>query len=82
MFIGITGPAGSGKHLVSQYLVETHGFEFLTLNECSDTFERETLYNEAKRFASLSEMQTYVTARWEENFVTCDVDCRDLWILK
>lgn len=82
MFIGIAGPTGSGKHLVAQYLVEQHGFEFLTLNKYADSFEREILYDKATRFTTLSEMQAYVTARWEENFVTCDVDSRDLWTLK
>ncbi|KAG2235276.1 hypothetical protein INT48_004743 [Thamnidium elegans] len=82
MFIGITGPTGSGRHLVAQYLVEVHGFKLLTLVEYDDIFDRQSLYDNATRFENVEEMQTYVTARWQENFVACDVDCRDLWTLK
>jgi dCMP deaminase len=82
MFIGIAGPTSSGKHTIAQYLVEQHGFKFLTLDNFQDIFERETLYEKSTRFATLIEMQSYVTERWQENFVTCDVDCRGLWTLK
>lgn len=82
MFIGITGPTSSGRHLVAEYLVEVHGFNLLTLVNYDDIFDRQSLYDNATRFENVEEMQTYVTARWQENFVTCDVDCRDLWTLK
>lgn len=82
MFIGITGPTSSGKHVVAEYLVELHGFKLLTLVNYGDIFDRQLLYEDATRFEDVEEMQTYVTAHWQEDFVTCDVDCRDLWTLK
>jgi hypothetical protein len=82
MFIGITGPQSSGKHIIAQYLVEQHNFQFLSISSFTNTFGRENLYNNVIRFTNVNDMQTYVTERWQENFVTCDVDSRDLWTLK
>lgn len=82
MFIGIAGPTSSGKHTIAQYLVEQKGFEYLTLDDFQGSFDRNILYDKATRFATVNEMQAYVTERWQENFVTCDVDSRDLWALK
>ncbi|KAI9486951.1 MAG: cytidine deaminase-like protein [Benjaminiella poitrasii] len=82
MFIGITGSQSSGKHTVAQYLSEQHRFQFLTLSSFKDTAGRESLYENAIQFETVNEMQRYVTARWQEDFVTCDVDCRELWALK
>ncbi|KAI8365760.1 cytidine deaminase-like protein [Blakeslea trispora] len=82
MFIGITGSQSSGKHTVAQYLVKKHRFQYLTLKNFKDTFARDGLYDHAILFDSINDMQQYVTERWQQNFVTCDVDCRDLWALK
>lgn len=82
MFIGVTGPQSSGKHTIAQYLVEQHHFQFLSISTFTNTFGRENLYDNVLRFANVNDMQSYVTERWQENFVTCDVDSRDLWTLK
>lgn len=82
MFIGITGTKCSGKHTVAEYLVQQHNFQILTLADVKDELNRDTLYTNALKFDSVSDMQNYVTERWQENFVTCDVGCRELWTLK
>ncbi|RCH77567.1 Deoxycytidine monophosphate (dCMP) deaminase, partial [Rhizopus stolonifer] len=82
MFIGITGSLSSGKHTVAQYLVERHQFQYLTLVEHADRLGRDPLYDHAKQFITVNDMQQYVTEHWQDNFVTCDVDSRDLWALK
>lgn len=82
MFIGITGPKCSGKHTIAEYLVKQHNFQILTLTEINDILDRDSLYINAIKFNSVSDMQNYVTERWQKNFVTCDIDCRELWTLK
>ncbi|KAI7899294.1 cytidine deaminase-like protein [Cokeromyces recurvatus] len=82
MFIGITGSQSSGKHTIAQYLVEQHHFQLLTLSSFTNTAGREHLYSNAIQFENVNKMQRYVTERWQEDFVTCDVDSRELWTLK
>ncbi|KAI8996996.1 deoxycytidylate deaminase [Pilobolus umbonatus] len=82
MFIGITGPRSSGKHTVAEYLIQSHKFELLILNNKIDTFQRDHLYDGARKFNTITEMQDYVLHHWQGNFVSCDLDRRDLWQLK
>lgn len=85
MFIGIAGPTASGKHTIARYLFEEHNYEFLVLNtrnEQESVFERESMYKTATRFNTAEEMQTYVTERWQQNFVTCTVEAHELWNFK
>lgn len=85
MFIGIAGPTASGKHTLAQYLFENHDYEFLVLNTHDgqeSIFERESMYKTATRFNTAEEMQTYVTERWQQNYVTCTVAVHDLWNFK
>ncbi|CAO3696189.1 unnamed protein product [Umbelopsis ramanniana] len=78
MFIGITGPLCSGKHTVAKYLVEKHNFTYLSLTNSTHP----SVDYDCVRFNTLKEMQIHVTERWLENFVTCDVDGRGLWLFK
>ncbi|KAI8968866.1 cytidine deaminase-like protein [Mycotypha africana] len=82
MFIGITGPRSSGKHTIAHYLVEQHRFQFLCLTSSKKRNDYEALYDRAVRFNNREDMQLYVTERWQNDFVTCDMDCRDLWTFK
>jgi hypothetical protein len=79
MFIGLTGPLCSGKHTVAKYLVDKHNFTYLSLNDSDELTE---FGQTCVRFNTLKQMQIYVTERWLENFVTCDVDGNGLWLLK
>ncbi|KAG0167634.1 Deoxycytidine monophosphate (dCMP) deaminase [Apophysomyces sp. BC1034] len=80
MFIGLTGPSCGGKHTVAEYLVSDHGFSFLALE--NNTHKHSQLYEHALLFPTLEELQIYVTERWRENFVICDIDSDSLWLLK
>lgn len=82
MFIGITGPQNSGKHTIAQYLMEQHKFQHLALKGTKADFDRESMYGDALIFDNVDDMQLYVTEHWQENFVTCNVDSRELWKLK
>lgn len=82
MFIGITGPQYSGKHTIAQYLIEKHTFQHLALKNDKTKAGRESMYGDALVFDTVDDMQLYVTERWQENFVTCNVDSRELWKLK
>lgn len=82
MFIGITGPQYSGKHTVAQYLIEKHQFQHLALKQTKRDVDRESMYEGALIFDNVKDMQLYVLERWQDNFVTCNVDSRELWKLK
>ncbi|KAI8393830.1 cytidine deaminase-like protein [Radiomyces spectabilis] len=81
MFIGITGPSCSGKHTVAKYLVEHHNFTLLAL-ETNTAHTHQPIRQHARVFPTLKQMQRFVTERWRENYVTCDIDGRGLWLLK
>ncbi|KAG0783940.1 hypothetical protein G6F22_008495 [Rhizopus arrhizus] len=81
MFIGIIGPKSSGKHTIAEYLVNRHGFEFLTIRKNLDVYNRD-VYSNARYFDNIDNMQVYVTERWQDNFITCDIDCKDLDMLR
>jgi dCMP deaminase len=81
MFIGIIGPKSSGKHTIVEYLLEQHNFEFLTIRKNVDTFNR-NVYLNAKTFDNADDVQAYVTERWQDNFVICDIDCEELDVLR
>ncbi|KAL0075936.1 cytidine deaminase-like protein [Phycomyces blakesleeanus] len=80
MFIGITGTKCSGKHAIAEYLVKYCHFTFLSLKKNND--QNHELYSNCLMFDTLDQMQIYVTERWREDFVTCDIDGHGLWILK
>lgn len=82
MFVGITGPPHSGKHTIAQYLIGQHKFQHLALKNDQTNAGREDMYRDALVFDHVDDMQLYVTERWQENFVTCSVDSRELWKLK
>ncbi|KAI9472877.1 deoxycytidylate deaminase [Zychaea mexicana] len=79
MFIGVVGTQCSGKHSVAEYLVQRHGFQILSLRN-SVELDR-TVCQTALEFSSVEEMHNYVTDRWRENFVTCDIDGQNLSLL-
>lgn len=82
MFIGITGPQYSGKHTIADYLIQNHTFQHLALKNDQAMAGRESMYDNALVFDNVDAMQLYVTEHWQENFVTCNVDSRELWKLK
>lgn len=80
MFIGIVGPACSGKHEVANLLTIHHGFVQLGLNR--DSTEGTTTARSRsieltgpphKDFDTIEQMLDYVTLHWMDHFVTCDV---------
>lgn len=80
MFIGIIGSHCSGKHTIAKYLVEKYRFTFVYIKQ-QHAFHKD-LYEDGLNFASLEEMQQYVTERWDKPFVTCDIDNHGIWTLK
>ncbi|KAI8099818.1 cytidine deaminase-like protein [Halteromyces radiatus] len=80
MFIGVIGAQCSGKHTVSNYFVEEHGFSFLYIKPRQSS--QPSLYDNGIQFATLDEMQQYVTERWRDHFITCDIDTHGIWDLK
>ncbi|KAI9015788.1 cytidine deaminase-like protein [Phycomyces nitens] len=80
MFIGLTGTKCSGKHAIADYLVKSSSFRFLSLKKNND--QSHELYSDCLMFDTLDQMQIYVTERWREDFVTCDIEGNGLWILK
>ncbi|KAF7731661.1 Deoxycytidine monophosphate (dCMP) deaminase [Apophysomyces ossiformis] len=80
MFIGLTGPSCSGKHAIARYLCNTHGYNLLALE--NHTHAHCELYQTAKAFRTVHELITYVTERWREKFVICDMGCDGIWELK
>ncbi|KAI8137705.1 cytidine deaminase-like protein [Fennellomyces sp. T-0311] len=79
MFIGIIGTQCSGKHSVAEYLVEKHAFQMLYI--CGSAQLDRVARQGAKAFLTIDEMHNYVTERWRENFVTCDVDGHNVDLL-
>ncbi|CAG8480938.1 7682_t:CDS:2 [Diversispora eburnea] len=85
MFIGITGPRFAGKNTVAKWLVSGHGFTLLSLRK--DNYY-ENYHNhhsqhqglDALEFESPEELLQYVTKKYSENFVTCDI--RSSYILE
>ncbi|RHZ90233.1 hypothetical protein Glove_2g7 [Diversispora epigaea] len=82
MFIGITGPRFAGKHTVAKWLVSGHGFTLLSLrkdNYCEHYHIHHSQHQElnqgldALEFESPEELLQYVTKKYSENFVTCDI---------
>lgn len=73
MFVGIIGPKSSGKHTIAEYLVNRHGFEFLTLKKGLDVHNRD-VYQNAKQFDTVGDLQTFVTKHWQANFIICDIE--------
>ncbi|CAO3616357.1 unnamed protein product [Cunninghamella blakesleeana] len=80
MFIGIIGSHCSGKHTIAKYLVEKYGFTFVYIKQ-QHTFHKD-LYEDGLSFASLEDMQQYITERWDKPFITCDIDNHGIWTLK
>ncbi|OZJ04883.1 hypothetical protein BZG36_02520 [Bifiguratus adelaidae] len=84
MFIGITGPRCAGKHAVASFLVSLYGFQYIALSDGSDSNgtadqggsqdEHVGLADHTLSFETLKEVETFVTERWQQDFVTCDVD--------
>ncbi|KAI8067990.1 deoxycytidylate deaminase [Gongronella butleri] len=81
MFIGVIGSQCSGKHSVASYLVEQHGCTFIYLKEQQHA-SHASLYDAGLAFDSIDDMQQYVTERWLDHFVTCDIDSHGIWTLK
>ncbi|KAL1922823.1 uncharacterized protein VTP21DRAFT_9199 [Calcarisporiella thermophila] len=71
MFIGITGMPFCGKHTVAHFLVQQYGFHFLALRHGVTHNARD--FGDVEEFEAATDMLNYVTKRWTENFVTCDV---------
>lgn len=80
MFIGVIGSQCSGKHTISKYLVEVHGFTFVYLKQRQSS--EPALYDNGLRFETMDDMQQYITERWRDHFVTCDIDSHGIWSLK
>ncbi|KAF8987287.1 Deoxycytidine monophosphate (dCMP) deaminase [Haplosporangium bisporale] len=80
MFIGIVGPACSGKHEVANLLTNHYGFVQLGLKrDSSEGTTRARSRSIAttglphKDFDTVEQMLDYVTLHWMDHFVTCDV---------
>ncbi|KAI9598761.1 cytidine deaminase-like protein [Syncephalis fuscata] len=75
MLLGIVGPLCSGKHTIAQLLVEKEGFKRLDI----DSFVNESSHDEQQQqqqqyvFHDDKSLLAYVTTRWQERFVTCDI---------
>ncbi|KAF9373813.1 Deoxycytidine monophosphate (dCMP) deaminase [Podila verticillata] len=80
MFIGIVGPACSGKHEVANLLTIHYGFVQLGLKcDSSEGATRARSRSLArtglphKDFDTIEQMLDYVTLHWMDHYVTCDV---------
>ncbi|KAK6360528.1 Deoxycytidine monophosphate (dCMP) deaminase [Orbilia blumenaviensis] len=86
MFIGLCGTICAGKHTVAKFLVETYGFQILRLaaptaistikedvNSTNGAVVTSLSENENLTFSTTEELLEYVTARWQQKFVTTDV---------
>lgn len=87
MFIGLCGSILAGKQSVAAYLVEQQNFSMLHLAhvESSTSFASSSLttnhtspYNTAensdnKVFGKIEEMVDFVTKRWQQRWVTTDI---------
>ncbi|CAO3600241.1 unnamed protein product [Absidia cylindrospora] len=80
MLIGIIGSQCSGKHTFSNYLVEKHGFTYVYMNQPPLTLP--SLYDNGLQFDTLDNMQQYITKRWRQRFVTCNINSNGIWFLK
>ncbi|EPS37862.1 hypothetical protein H072_8406 [Dactylellina haptotyla CBS 200.50] len=90
MFIGLCGTICAGKHTVAKFLVEAYGFQILRLaapastplpkpDEGPTTTTVVSHFPEKSNdtFASIDELLEYVTGRWQERFVTVDIENED-----
>lgn len=69
MLLALVGLVCSGKSSVADYLVEKHGFTLITLGSS---------VKGSLHFDSPDEMLQYVTAHWQTNYVTLDLDTMEL----
>ncbi|OLL23135.1 Deoxycytidylate deaminase [Neolecta irregularis DAH-3] len=68
MFIGVTGSLCSGRSEIASYLEQVHSFTRLYLS----------ISSEHNSFSSPAELLHYVTTKWRQNFVTTDLDNKEL----
>lgn len=80
MFIGIVGSRCSGKRTIAEYLVQNHGFKLLSLRNHKVVDSDSS--GETLEFDTQEQLQEFVTERWRENFVTCDLDSCGVHALK
>ncbi|RKP09069.1 cytidine deaminase-like protein [Thamnocephalis sphaerospora] len=86
MLIGIVGPACSGRHTVARLLVERDGFRLLTIRAPAGTVPGPVAParigsdddDNNNAFANAKQLLAYVTPRWRERFVTCDIASLDV----
>lgn len=71
MLLALVGLVCSGKSSVAEYLVERHGFTQVTLGHRAQ--EGASLH-----FTSADVMLQHVTAHWQTNYVTLDLDTSEL----
>ncbi|RUS19356.1 hypothetical protein BC937DRAFT_87617, partial [Endogone sp. FLAS-F59071] len=70
MFIGLCGSPASGKHTVARFLIDEYAFRYITFRDRSPGLPED----QCLQFTNVKEMEQFVTTRWRENFVTCDMD--------
>lgn len=70
MFIGLCGGLCSGKRTVAQYLVEHHGFTHLYLQHPGKVSVTD---DDEHTFHSIEELDAFVTARWQQRWVSTDI---------
>jgi len=68
MFIGVTGSLCSGRSEIALYLEQVHSFTRLYLSTSS----------KLNSFPSSEKLLDYVTTKWRENFVTTDLDNKEI----
>ncbi|CAG8548361.1 9174_t:CDS:2, partial [Acaulospora morrowiae] len=73
MFIGITGPRLVGKHTVAKWLISKHKFTLVSLRDGSYVVK-----DEDGIFETPKKLLEYVTKNWRRNFVTCNVETKEI----
>ncbi len=75
MLIALIGPPGAGKASVAHYLATQHGFRLLTLSSSSSSSHSALGSSENTTVLPSSKvMLDYVTDRWDQPFVTLDLN--------
>ncbi|ODH26306.1 hypothetical protein ACO22_04689 [Paracoccidioides brasiliensis] len=82
MLLGLCGGICSGKHSVSEYLIQKHGFRQLQLarkpdlldeKELALSFGNHSVRSGSQMFQTVDELLSFVTKNWRERWVTTDI---------
>lgn len=72
--MGVCGGICAGKSTVAQYLADHHGFIPLYLRNSTDGGIQEAAEEGKHTFSDVSALVRFVTTRWQERWVTIDID--------